>query len=630
MVPVQFRLLAVLSAASAVVGMSACSSDQHSATAAVEPTASATRLLPGSSLRCDLASGLQILTLFKGRAADTALYQFQQVNRDLGRHQPANATTDMFGLWKYTLDTYYAGNLRGGTSARTQTKTLALGKALYCLVGLDGSQLSLAVLDPGAAVQVVVPADTTQTVVTGDKQAGMQIPPGTLTAPVTVVITPIPGAYTFPAGPLNTKLDQYGPFFEFQLVPAQTLTTAVTVAGCIQTPAGNAPPSSVDLAHNVGAGIQILPKQSVSFLLCGGGATALAPQPSAFELASNGEYGKAIKRVGASVLGLFEPTEVYAGGAGIGGLTKNFSPFGGVDTAVVMTLPSSFPAQPQLAPAGSDVATAPTALIQTVNGHTPLGGASVTMTVATGGGSIAASTNASRSTVATLTTDGTGLAGVPNWTLGAATANSVTASGSITLPATISGFPIIGFDAGAAVVVTGNPLTFTATSGDVVPYQAAGYLYFSGAAGIDAGFEQSGYATTGWQTGTGAFGSPNLGGSCPSLTSTVGSPWINNPGGSSDMLLRKSFTLPAWWTGSLTVGIAVDNDFKAYVDGSDVTPTGVNGYDPSSGFVTHDGCAARDSFTFPITPGGGTHILAIRARDRGMAAYVDTKIGVTP
>jgi hypothetical protein len=325
---------------------------------------------------------------------------------------------------------------------------------------------------------------------------------------------------------------------------------------------------------------------------------------------------------------------VYASAAGIGGLTKNFSPFGGVDTAVVVTLPSTFPAQPQLAPAGSNVAVAPTALIETRNGHTPLGGASVTMTVTTGGGSIGPMSSSSRVTTTTLTSDGTtGLAAVPNWTLGAGPANTLTANASFTLPVTISGFPTIGAAPGAAIVVSGNPLTFTATSTDVIPYEATGYTYLTGAADVAPGFEQPGFAATsanGWLVGSGAFGSANEASSCPSLTSTINTPWVNNSSATSDLVLRKSYTLPMWWTSALTAGIAIDNDFKAYVDGANVTPTNVSTYNSSTGFVTHEGCATRDSFTFPVSSTGGTHILAIRARDRGVAAYVDTKVGVTP
>lgn len=570
-----------------------------------------------------------MLRLFKAPLLRPALSQFGRIDVDLFRRQPAAAVNDMYTLWKYTLDNYYAGNLRGAQSSQTQDLTLKFGQALYCLVGLDGSQLTLNTtpLDPNSVVAVVFPSPTDQTVVTGSQQAGLMIPGGTLTQPVTISVTPITGNFTFPTGPLNTKLDQYGPFFEFKVVPEQAFTTPVLAASCISTLAGGAPPSSVDIAHNVGTGIQILPTEQVPFLACG--ATALAPQPSALELARSGEYGKAFKRLGSSLVGIFAPTQAFAVAAGIGGRTTTFSPFGGVDTAVVAKFSVGFPAQPQIAAAGSNVASAPSVLIETPNGHTPLGGASVTMTIMSGGGSIGPMSTSPRVTTSTLTSDGTtGLAAVPNWTLGAGPANTVTANASFTLPTSISGFPTVGTGPGSAVVVSGNPLTFTATSTAIVPYQAAGYMYLSGDATIGAGFEQPNFDASSWATGSGAFASSNIGSSCSSLVSTMGTTWQNIPNGTSYMLLRKSFTLPAWWTGGVTIGIAIDNDFQAFVDGVNVTPTNVLGYDSTTGFVSHEGCATQDSFTFPANANGGTHILAIRAKDRGTAAYVDTRVGV--
>jgi len=595
----------------------------------VDLTASASRGAGNGILRCQVASQIQVLQLFQPPLIGKAVSQFAHIDVDLLQRKPDDAVSDMYSLWKYTLDAYYAGSLRGAQSTRTQDQTLKFGQALYCLVGLDGSQLSLSTtpLDQNSVVKVVFPSPTDQTVVTGTQQAGLMIPGGTLSQPVTISVTPITGNYTFPAGPLNTKLDQYGPFFEFKVVPEQTFTTPVLAASCIATAAGDAPPSSVDIAHNVGTGIEILPTEQVPFLVCG--ATALAPQPSAFELARSGEYGKAFKRLGSSIVGIFSPTQVYASAAGIGGRTKSFSPFGGVDTAVVAKLPVGFPAQPQTAAAGSNVASAPSVLIETPNGHTPLGGASVTMTVMSGGGSIGPMSTSPRVTTSTLTSDGTtGLATVPNWTLGAASANTVTANASFTLPTSISGFPTVGTGPGSAVVVSGNPLTFTATSTSIVPYQAGGYVYLSGDATIGAGFEQPGFDASSWATGAGAFGSANLGSSCASLVSTVGTTWQNVPSGTSYMLLRKSFTLPAWWTGGVTIGIAIDNDFQAFVDGVNVTPTNVPTYNATTGFVSHENCATQDSFTFPANVNGGNHILAIRARDRGTAAYVDTRVGV--
>ncbi|MEO7042072.1 MAG: hypothetical protein ABI035_07420 [Gemmatimonadaceae bacterium] len=611
------------------VGLTSCSSDKKALPTGVDPAVSASVGAGKGVLRCQVASEIHVLRLFQPPLLGPALSQFGRIDVDLLRHQPAAAVNDMYTLWKYTLDGYYAGNLRGAQSAQTQDLTLKFGQALYCLVGLDGSQLTLTTtpLDQTSVVKVVFPSPTDQTVVTGTAQAGLMIPGGTLTQPVTISVTPITGNFTFPAGPLNTKLDQYGPFFEFKVVPEQAFATPVLAASCISTAAGDAPPGSVDIAHNVGTGIEILPTESVPFLVCGG--TGMVPQPSAFELARSGEYGKAFKRLGSSIVGIFTPAQAFAVASGIGGRTTTFSPFGGVDTSVVAKLPVGFPAQPQIGGAGSNVASAPSVLIETPNGHTPLGGASVTMTVMSGGGSIGPMSTSPQVTTSTLTSDGTtGLATVPNWTLGAASANSVTANASFTLPTSISGFPTAGKGSGAAVVVSGNPLTFTATSTNVVPYQAAGYMYLSGDATVGAGFEQPTFDASSWATGTGAFGSANLGGSCLSLVSTVGTTWVNNPGGVTYMLLRKSFTLPAWWTGGVTIGIAIDNDFQAFVDGVNVTPTNVPTYNATTGFVSHEGCAALDSFTFPANANGGNHILAIRARDRGTAAYVDTRVGV--
>jgi hypothetical protein len=611
--------------------LAACSGDRQTAPASADPTVSTSRGARSHDTQCQVPTQQQITALFNPMDVGTATSGLAHITNDLQKNNTSAAITDMYAEWNFTLQEYYAGKLSGGMTAQTQATTLAFGRVLYCLVGLDGSGLTLAStsLDPNNVVRVVFPADTDQTVATGSKHAGVLIPGGTLTQPVTISISLLPTTSAFPAGPLNTKLDQYGPFFEFDVIPVQTFGKPVVAGACLSTPAGDQPPSSVDLAHNVGQGIQILPQAPVPFLVCG--VTALAPQPSVFQLARSGEYLKAAKRLGSVAENLFSPTAAYAlVSSGVGGKTTSFSPFGGVDTAVVITTPAGFPAQPQSAPAGSSVAVAPSALVQTTNGHTPLSGASVTFAVASGGGSVGPTSSSTRTTTLTLTTDANGLATVPNWTLGTGPGNSLTANASFALPTSISGFPTSGAGASAGVAVSGNPLTFTATSTDVIPYRSAGYLYLSGADGLAPGFEQPTFPTSGWNTGTAAFGSSNLGASCPSLVASVGTIWPNNPSGSTDMLLRKTFTLPAWWTAGLTVGIAIDNDFKAYVDGVNVTPTSAAGYDPTTGFVMHDGCATSDSYTFPIPATGGSHLLAIRARDRGTAAYVDTRIRVTP
>lgn len=584
----------------------------------------ATALSAGA--RCTPITQQQITSLFTPGLRGTATSGLQLVLNDLSAGNTAQAVTDMYTEWDFTLRSYYAGSLSGGTSSGTQTATLNFGKALYCLVGLDGSGLTLTTtsLNANNVVQVVFPSSSDQTVVTGSKHGGVLIPGNTLTQPVTISISLLPGSYTFPAGPLNTKLDQYGDFFEFTVVPAQAFTKAVTAAACIN----DDPPSSVDLAHNVGTGLEILPRADASFLDCGG--TAMAPEPGVKQLLRNGQYGRAAAHLGALALDLFAPTPAYAAASAIGGGTKSFSPFGGVDTAVVVQTAPGFPAQPQTAAAGSNVAAAPSVLVSTVNGHTPLGGAAVVFAVTAGGGSD--STGGSAVTSARMLTNSSGIATAPFWTLGVGPTNTLTATASFTLPTSISNFATSGASSTAAVVVTGNPITFSATSTDVVPYQASGYTFISGAAGLLPGFEQPAFATRGWSSqGQGAFGSGDAGGTvCPLDTDgSLHTPW-NNTTAPTDMLLRKTFTLPSWWTAPLTMRVAIDNDIQVFVNGHNETASASSGYDASSGFVTHEGCATLDSFTFSVPTSdlvrGGTNLVAIRARDRGTIAYVDVRV----
>jgi len=156
-------------------------------------------------------------------------------------------------------------------------------------------------------------------------------------------------------------------------------------------------------------------------------------------------------------------------------------------------------------------------------------------------------------------------------------------------------------------------------------------IMLSGAAGLLPGFEQPTFVTTGWSQGQGAFGSGDAGGTvCPlDNNGSLHTTWNNTPA-PTDMLLRKTFTLPSWWTTPLTVRVAIDNDIQVFVNGHNETASASSGYDASSGFVVHEGCATLDSFTFSVPAGdlvlGGNNLLAIRARDRGTIAYVDARV----
>jgi hypothetical protein len=143
------------------------------------------------------------------------------------------------------------------------------------------------------------------------------------------------------------------------------------------------------------------------------------------------------------------------------------------------------------------------------------------------------------------------------------------------------------------------------------------------------------------------FASPNAQSLQPSCTleyaPNVDPVWNNNPSGNSLFLLRKSFVLPKALQGSVQVGVAVDNDIRVFIDGTEITSSGSTaaiggGGSPApftSPFVTHDGCPQLDTYFFSIPTSSlaqtasGTHVLAIEAQDRGSTAYVDARVFAT-
>ena len=536
----------------------------------------------------------------------------------LGQVKPAR--TAMFQLWAKVVKAYFAGQLTGGMSSNTQAATLALGKAFYCNLGLDGSTLSLGSggNDPNNVVAVVFPATTTQTVTTGNGNSGLQIPPTALNAPVTVTISLIPGTFPEFTGPLQTKLDQFGPFFQYTVSPEGSVVDFITVGVCTSDP--QLPVSRVHVAHNVGTGLEILPLVPTPNFLAGCPiSTGMAPQrPSAFELAQAHDYRGALSAVGSMVGDLFV-MDAYAGGGsiGIGGKTKSFSPFGLVDTviAVVANPPTS-----QQARTGSPVASPPSVTAQTLGLKTPLPGVGVTFSIVQGAGTL---------TGASTTTNASGVATVGSWTVGVGT-NIVNAVGKYPTP-----------PSGVNVTV-GDTAADTAFGGDVIPYLDTGYRYLLASPliptqpGDTAGFFKNAFSDVLFSTGNAAFGSGSVQNqSCP-LDNTVVTHWANILGGGSDttgMLLRKTFLWPATGTGQtvLQLGVAIDNDIQVYVNGTDVTSTVQNGTVGADGFVQHEGCAAQDSFLFSVSDAlllPGNNLLAVRARDRGVVAYVDARLSV--
>jgi hypothetical protein len=430
--------------------------------------------------------------------------------------------------------------------------------------------------------------------VSGNGNGGTRIGGGSLSGPGTVALVLITDTFDPFRGPLHTKLDQYGPFFEVHIVPAQSLNAPITIAQCLTAPVGDVPPS-VHLAHNVGAGIEILPV-APSFLDCSGGSSFNGP--SAAEYLAWGEPMKALKALGREAVRAVSPAVAYAGGVGVGGKTSSFSPYGGVDTATVIEAAS---ATTLSGPAAAPVAPAPSVRVRTTGAHTPLDGAHVHFAITAGSGAV---------TGADQVTGNDGIATVGSWAINVG-ANTLTANGAFPAP-----------PSGVGVGIGGNPITFNATGGDIISWEGDGYSYMAGAAGHDAGFEAPSFDASSWSTGRGAFGdhsAANL--YCP-LDASVHTNWVSVPL-NTDMLLRHNFAVGGGWAHDLSISVAIDNDIQIFVNGTEIT----------SGLTTHEGCATRDSFVFTIPSSvlvTGNNVLAIRARDRGVDALVDAQLTSTP
>jgi len=146
----------------------------------------------------------------------------------------------------------------------------------------------------------------------------------------------------------------------------------------------------------------------------------------------------------------------------------------------------------------------------------------------------------------------------------------------------------------------------------VVPYGAPGYRYQVVGADEGIGFEEADFDDSTFADGDAGFGSPR---GCP----------LNNPDDvrtvwpvETDLLVRRTFEVPAGTT-DVVVHVAVDNDVQVFI----------NGYDVSGGLQVHEGCPTFDSFNFAVPDGllqRGTNLLAVRARDRGCAAYLDLEV----
>ena len=309
------------------------------------------------------------------------------------------------------------------------------------------------------------------------------------------------------------------------------------------------------------------------------------------------------KAAGRGLASLVGPQQLYAINLGGGGKVGGFSDF-----------QFALPAKMEIVPP-NPVTVAPGTVVPATVKVTDLFGAPV----------VGARVHFSGGTTATITTIAGGIASTP-WTINLGSNQLIAKGFGIASPSsngpragtdpfipTQTGPPFGEADGPQVTVGTGQ-LTFTATGAyapvTLINYGSTGYEYLT--------IPLDGTQPSGWQTGSGTFAAGNAAfgnsGYCPlNSDGSVKTAWSG-----SEILIRRSFTAP--YGGTITVGVAIDNDVQVFLDGVDI----------SLGVVTHEGCPTLDSYTFTRIVSAGPHTLAIRGIDRGDQAYLDARVSLAP
>lgn len=564
----------------------------------------------------------QIIVLVPKRVLlDAVKARFAQIPGRITSGNRRTAQEKALALVDWILKAYYQGQLVGGESAATQAKVLKLITSIYCLVKLPPPNFPAGALGDDGAVAVVTPNSDETLVITGNLQAAVNVPAGAAPQATTIVITRLPDS----PEPLLTSLSQFPPFYLYTSTPEVEFDEEVITGICVRD--FETLPEDLRLAHNVGTvfgQIEILPPAEVGFLGCD-------PEPEGFGFFGGGARGGL-----AWAQRLLLPAPLHASAAlltsGVGGTTRKFSPFGVVD-------PNSNPAvhdyNPDAATFGSlaappgETVTSPSVRILSNDedpvAERPVAGVSVVFAVTSGGGLINGGTGP-----VTVTTNANGVASLSSWQLGGSPGiNTVTAT-----PQTIEGEEQTDSDPyQPAANFSPVSLTFTATAAGDIDYEDTGWRYLVSTVSTTppsrvfpvsiTDFDDPGYEDIGWLTGDAGFGQ-NGGDNCSLNLSAQATSWPIN----SDIVLRKPFVVPPG-TSSATVRVAIDNDIKVFVNGTDVTSTAAGPV--AGGFKTHEGCPTLNSFVFTATVSDdGVNWLAIQARDRGGSSYVDADVVPVP
>jgi hypothetical protein len=303
---------------------------------------------------------------------------------------------------------------------------------------------------------------------------------------------------------------------------------------------------------------------------------------------------------------------------GAGGFTEDFSDF---QLLLPAKMEKCSPWQEgQVSNLNTTLSYSPTVCVTDVGGEAVAG---ATVHFATSDGSVSSPS---------VVTNAYGVAAV-DWTIGTLGTNTLVASGNgiggadVNGPrATVDPFQPLSHafgdptDGPAVAVLTGSQ-SFTAAG-------AAGYVSSGWSFQIDGSPPVDWFSATVsplMSVGAAPFGSANAG--CELNNAGFSTSWP--PSGSTFLYARKTFTLAT--AASVRIGVAIDNDVQVFLDGVDISASNEQNAAPDGGLLLHEGCPTTDSFTFVTAAlSAGPHIVAFRARDRGVSSYFDASVTISP
>lgn len=446
------------------------------------------------------------------------------------------AKDQAYNIVGFVLKTWREKGLAG-----TEEQTLRLINAVYCYAGLSTSA------SDADNAYLIYPTDLPQVIVSSDFLAGIKLPGEPVFEPSLLTISRIdPTAYPLGSGPLETKLDQYPGFYDFDLQSENDLNLARPAIVAICLLAG-IPPEVADrlrLGHQRQAGPQnfeITPEpdpNELDFLSC--------PDPNTYNTLP-GWMQKAAD--------LFLPKPLFAAAmyrsGGVGGTAGELSPFAPVDTRIsgsggvggtageliripapgeALSLSSLMHAEscePLEAPIGSELSSAcrPSVTLSTRLG-TVLQDVPVTWAVTAGGGAVAEDLPGVEpdcgpfGASAATTTNEAGVARAC-WRMGSTPGvNTITATPSVggdapygvtfdppflAFTATATPPSQMVFDTQPASITAGGPISFTVSARDHAGRLVQGWNG-SVSASLVGGSFASGTTTTSFVAGIATFG----------------------------------------------------------------------------------------------------------------------------